>query len=121
MDIAVKIIGIFFIIISIPMLLRPDIFRGLMDFFKKGNRIYFVALLRFALGIVFLLAARECGVIWVIVLFGILFLISGLSIFILGAKRTTAFIEWWQKQSSVIYRLAGVVVLAFGGIIIYSA
>ena len=75
MDIIIKIIGIAFILLAIVYLLKPDVMKALMEFFKQGRRIYFAGLIRFVLAIIFLLAARECDITWVIVAFGILFII----------------------------------------------
>jgi len=50
MDIVIKSLGILFCIIGIVYLLRPDIMKWLFEFFKKGKRIYFSGLIRFALG-----------------------------------------------------------------------
>jgi len=121
MDFIVKIIGIVIVAFGIAYLLKPDIMQFLMEFFKEGKRIYFAGLARFVLAIVFLLAARECYITPVIVLFGILFLISGLLIFALGLERVKSIIEWWQKQSILVLRLLALVTLAIGVVIIYSA
>jgi len=121
MDTVIKIIGIVFIAMTIVYFLKPDVMKWLMEFFKKGKRIYLAALVRFTLAVVFLLAARECDITWVIVAFGILFIISGLLIFILGLERVKAYIGWWQKQSTLLLRLVSLIGLALGAIIIYSA
>jgi hypothetical protein len=121
MDVVVKIIGIVFIFMTSVYFLKPDIMKRLMEFFKQGKRIYIAGLIRFALAIVFLLAARECNQFWVIFAFGILFIISGLLIFILGLEKVKSYIGWWQKQSVVLLRVIALIGLAFGAIIIYSA
>lgn len=121
MDVVVKIIGIVFIFMTSVYFLKPDIMKRLMEFFKQGKRIYFAGLIRFALAIVFLLAAGDCKMPWVIIVFGILFIISGLLIFILGLEKVKSYISWWQKQSVVLLRVIALIGLAFGAIIIYSA
>ena len=121
MDIVVKIAGIFFVLIGILYLLKPGFLKGLMEFFKQGKRIYFAGLIRFVLAVVFLLAARECDITWVIVVFGILFMLSGLLVFTLGARRLKFLLEWWQRQSFLLLRLVGLITLAIGAVIIYSA
>ncbi len=121
MDTVVKIAGIFFVLIGIVYLLKPGVLKGLMEFFKQGKRIYFAGLIRFVLAVVFLLAARECDITWVIVVFGILFMLSGLLVFTLGARRLKSLLEWWQRQSFLLLRLVAVIILAMGAVIIYSA
>jgi len=121
MDIVVQVIGIVFVCVGIVYLLKPAVMKRLMEFFKQGKRMYFAGLIRFVLAVIFLLGARECDITWVIVVFGILFLIGGLLIFILGPKKLRRIIDWWQKQSALLLRVAAVIALAIGAIIIYSA
>jgi len=121
MDIVIQSLGIVFALVGIVYLLRPDIMKWLMEFFKQGRRMYFAALIRLILAVVFLLAARECDITWVIVVFGILFLISGLLVFVIPLEKIKAYIGWWQKKSPLLLRLMALIALAIGAIIIYSA
>ena len=121
MDIVVKIIGIVIVAMAILLLLKPDIMKHVLQFFKKGKRIYLAGLMRLVLAVVFLLAARECDLTWVIVVFGILFLISGLLVFMLGPQRLRGMMEWFEKRSALMLRAMAVLVLAIGAIIIYAA
>jgi len=119
--IVIKSLGILFALIGILYLLRPDIIKRLMEFFKKGKRIYLAGLIRFALAVVFLLGAGECDQKWVIAAFGILFLMGGLLIFMLGPEKIRRILDWYQNQSTLIFRVIALIVLAVGAIIIYSA
>jgi hypothetical protein len=121
MDTVVKIVGIVIVFLAVLFLLKPDITKNLLKFFKQGKRIYFAGLARLILAVVFLLAARECDITWVIVVFGILFLISGLFIFMIGADRLKPILEWLQNKSALFLRVIAVIILAIGAIIIYSA
>lgn len=78
-------------------------------------------LIRLALAIVFLLGVRECVEPWVIFAFGIIFLISGLLVFMLRLGWLKSYTEWWQKQSLLLIRILAVITFAFGVIIIISA
>ena len=77
MHIAIKSLGILIALIGIVYLLRPELIKCSMNFFKKGKRIYFPGVLRFALAIVFFLGARECRYFWVIFASGMIFLTGG--------------------------------------------
>jgi len=121
MDTVIKIVGIIFVFFAIVFLLKPAVMNRIMEFFKKGKRLYFVGLIRFALAIVFLVGANECKRPWVIIVFGILFIMSGLLIFMMRPERLKAMIEWYQKQWVLLLRVFAVIALAFGAIIIYSA
>jgi len=123
MDIIIKIIGILFIAIAIVFLLKPGIMNSLMEFFKKGKRIYFSGLVRLALAVIFLLGTggHQGHKFWIIFAFGILFLIAGVLIFMLGPEKIRRMIDWWQKQSTLLLRFMAIITLAIGAIIIYAA
>jgi len=119
--IVIKSLGMLFALMGIAYLLRPDIIKRLMGFFKKGKRIYFAGLIRFALAIVFFVGARECRSPWIIFASGIIFLISGLLIFMLGPEKIRRMLDWYQYQTTLFFRIIALIVLAFGAIIIFSA
>lgn len=119
--IVIKSLGMLFALMGIAYLLRPDIVKKFMGFFKKGKRIYLAGLIRFVLGVVFLVAARECRYPWIIFASGIIFLIGGLLIFMLGPEKIRRILDWYQNQPTLIFRVIALVVLAFGAIIIFSA
>ena len=121
MDIIIRSLGIVIVLVGVVYLLRPDVMKWLLEFFKHGKRIYLAGLLRLALAVIFLLGARECDITWVIVVFGILFLIGGVLIFILGPEKIRRILDWYQKQSVLFLRVLAVLALAIGAIIIYSA
>jgi hypothetical protein len=121
MDSIVKIVGIVIVLLAFLFLLKPDMMKHILNFFKQGKRVYFAGLVRLILAVVFLLAARECDITWVIVVFGILFLISALSIFMIGAEKLRPMLDWFQNKSALFLRVMAVIILALGAIIIYSA
>lgn len=121
MNIAIKVIGVLIILMGVLYMIKPNVMKSLMQFFKKGSRIYAAGIARLALAVVFLLAAGECRLKWVIAGFGIIFLLSGLLVFMLGAKRLGPMMEWFGKQPGLILRILAGIVLAIGAIITYSA
>lgn len=121
MAVIIQSIGIFFVFIGMLYLIRPDVSKQIVEFFKKGKRLYFVGLIRFVLAVVFLLGARDCKIKWVIAVFGIIFLISGLLTFMLGPKRLRPILDWYQRQSSILIRVIAVIILAVGAVVIRSA
>jgi len=121
MDIIIKITGVVFTGIAIVLLLKPGFMKQLMEFFKKGIRIYIAGLVRLALAVVFFSSYRECDKQWIIFAFGILLLISAVLIFMLGPARIKPIIDWYQKQSSLLLRMAALILLAAGTVIIYAA
>ncbi len=119
--IVIKSLGMLFTLMGIAYLLRPNIIKKLMGFFKKGKRIYFAGLIRFALAVVFFVAARECRYFWIIFASGIIFLTGGLLIFMLGPEKIRRILDWYEQQPALIFRVIALIVLAFGAIIIFSA
>ena len=53
METVIKIIGTVIVCIGLVYLIKPEIFRVIMGFFAKGNRLYIAAVIRFSLAIVF--------------------------------------------------------------------
>jgi hypothetical protein len=121
METIIKVIGTVIVCIGLIFLIRPEIMRAAVRFFSKGSRLYLAAMLRFALAIVFIMGARHCGLRWVIVMFGLIFLLSGLLIFLLGLERAKGIIRWYQEQPIIIFRVVAGIVLGVGLIIVYAA
>ena len=121
MQILIKTIGTVIVCLGLVYLIRPKTLRAIMRFFSVGKRLHLAALVRFALAIVFFLGARECDMRWVIVLFGLIFMLSGLLIFMLGLEKSKAIISWYQEQPIVIFRVVAIMVLSVGLIIVYAA
>jgi hypothetical protein len=119
--IAIKSIGILIALMGIVYLIRPDIIKKLMNFFRKGKRIYFSGVLRLALSVVFLVGARECRYFTIIFASGIIFLAGVILIFLLGPEKIRKILDWYQEQPVLIFRIIAVIVLVFGVIIILSA
>ena len=119
--IVIKSFGMLFALMGIAYLLRPDIIKKFMGFFKKGRRIYLAGLIRFALAVVFFVAARECRYFRIIFASGIIFLTGGLLIFLLGPEKIRRILDWYQDQPALIFRVIALIVLIFGVVIILSA
>ena len=121
METIIKVIGTVVVCIGLVFLIRPEVMRATTRFFSKGSRLYLAAMVRFALAIVFFSGARHCGRIWVIMLFGLIFLLSGLMIFILGLQKAKVILRWYLEQPKFISRVAAGIVLVVGLIIVYAA
>ena len=119
--IVIKILGLVIVAIGIVYIIKPSVMNRIIEFFKKGKRLYIAAPLRLALAVVFLLGARECRYFWVIFALGILFLITGILVLVLGPKKLTPMLEWWLKQPTLLLRLIALITVVFGVIIIISA
>ena len=121
MDTVIKVIGLLFMVMGIWLAARPEAIKQLLSFFKKGKRLYIAGGIRLVLAIVFLLSARECDVVWFIILVGILFLIGGLLIFTMKQEKLKGWIDWWLGKSDIVIRSLSVLVLLFGALIVWAA
>ena len=121
MDTIIKIIGVLFILSAILYIAKPIVITVMMNFFIKGKRLYLAALIRFALAIIFLLAATKCKMPIIIAALGVLFLLAGLLFFILGLEKIKTMLNWWLSQPLIYLRIIATVTLILGAIIIYAA
>ena len=121
MAIVIQIFGIVIVAIGITYIIKPSVMNRIIEFFKKGNRLYIAAPVRLAFAVVFLVGAGECKYFWVILAIGILFLITGILVLVLGPKKLTPMLEWWLKQPTLLLRLMALITVAFGIVIIISA
>jgi len=121
METIIKVIGTVIVCIGLVFLIQPEIMRATTRFFSKGSRLYLAAMVRFALAIVFIMGARHCGKTWVIVMFGLIFLLSGLLIFMLGLQKAKGILRWYMEQPKFISRIVAGIVLGVGLIIVYAA
>lgn len=121
METIIKVIGTVIVCIGLIYLIWPEIMRATMRFFSKGSRLYLAAIVRFALAIIFIMGARHCGRTWIIVMFGLIFLLSGLLIFMLGLPKAKGILRWYLEQPKFISRVMAAIVLVVGLIIVYAA
>lgn len=121
MDIAIRIVGLVITLMGMAYLIRPDLIKRLMKFFKQGRRIYLPGLLRLGLAVVFLRGARECRYFPVVFGAGLIFLAGGALIFVLGPMRIRWILEWYEEQPPPIFRVIASVVWVFGAVIFLSA
>ena len=121
MVILVRLFGIAIVVMGIIFLANPKALKQYMAFWKQQKRLYIGGILSLLFGVIFLLAALQCRLVWVIVIFGIWALIKGVLLLTLGQKRLNAYLDWWLGRPISIARLLGIMALALGVLIIYSA
>ena len=121
MTVLVWIVGWLAFFEGILFLVRPDFLKPVLQFFRKGKRLYLVSLVRIILAVIFFLAAQQCRIPWVIILFGVIMLISGILGFVMKLETAKDMLSWWEEKSPTTIRIIGLIALAIGAIIIYSA
>ncbi len=120
MNIIIKIIGLIFCLISILYLVKPAFMRKVLRFFSKGSTIYIGGIVRLILAILFFLGAMESNIPWLIITFGVLFLIGSLLIFVLGPKLKPV-LDWYINLTDLPLRLLSLLIFLVGALIIYGA
>ena len=117
----IQTLGIFFICAGIIFLVRPAIIKSVVGFFKVGIRPHIAAAIRITLAVILFLGAQQCRIHWVIITLGIIFLLSGLIVFAMGAKKAGLLMGRFGNQPTAFIRILSLIPLAVGSIIIYSA
>ncbi len=97
-----------FLILCFP----PMVKKGL-SFWAEGKRIYLAGLLRLLLGFLFLGAASESAFPRAVIVFGFLFLLAGILIFVIPREKLKAVIAWWLDAPSLVCRFLGLFLAAF--------
>ncbi|MFC1666295.1 hypothetical protein ACFL0P_00295 [Candidatus Omnitrophota bacterium] len=117
----VKFIGIFMTSMGIVYALSPETTKRFIAFWKQGKRLYIGAILNILFGVIFLLAASRCRVVGVVLTMGVLSLAKGVVILMFGLEKMKTRLNWWDKRSSLVLRLVGLLTITIGTLLIYSA
>jgi hypothetical protein len=88
---------------------------------KVGKRCYMGGVVRIVLGGLLLVASPYATFFWIPVIVGAIIVISGVLIFALGLSRIHAFLDWWAVKPENTRRIASLVAVALGVLIIISA
>ncbi|MBE0537321.1 MAG: hypothetical protein IH624_16780 [Phycisphaerae bacterium] len=121
MEKAILIIGVALVLWGLLIAIRPHTLRTTIHVMEKGLLVYAPAAVRIVLGVVFLLAARDCRVPWLIVAFGIIMFVAGVVMFMIRPGRLRSFLHWWAERSMPTLRILGVTGAAIGGLIAWAA
>ncbi len=121
MTIFVLIFGILALAFGIAILVRPRVIRIYFSLCKKNNYLKIGGLIAIPVGIIFLMAASECRITWLVTFLGIWSIIKGVLLLAINKETLFAYIDWWQEKSLIILRLLGGATIALGALIIYSS
>ncbi len=116
----VLIIGIVIILWGIWVVIKPGIVKAIFTRLK-GPLVYLPALIRVALGVVFLISVGDPRSEWVIMAFGIIFFAAGIVMFMIKPAKLRHFFQWWANRAPLTIRLLGIIAAAVGGVIAYAA
>jgi hypothetical protein len=105
---------------GVLFLIKPDAAKSVMRFFIQNNRVYIAAVVRTIIAIIFLIAARQCRIPWIVISLGVLLLISGIIGFAVKSSSQKAMLNWWLSRPAITIRLLSIIPLIIGAILVYA-
>jgi uncharacterized protein YjeT (DUF2065 family) len=121
MIIFVKLFGIVIVVMGIIFLANPKTLKQYLLFWKNEKNLKKGGILSIAVGIIFLIAASDCRLAGLVTVLGIWSIIKGVLLLTFKQKKLLAYIDWWLEKSISKVRIMGIVALAIGALILYSA
>jgi len=121
MNLIIKFFGILLLLAGISLLINPEFIIGWIEDYMEHKSLYISAIVvRLVFGILFLAAARESKHPGVIKVFGYVFIIAAIILFLIGQERFQDFITALIPGVKPFAPVIGLVVIAFGSFLIYS-
>ena len=121
MVIFVKLFGIVIVLVGLLFLINPKTLKQYISFWKQEKRLRIGGVLAIPFGIIFLIAAPQCRLAWLITVLGIWSIIKGALLLTLGQKKINVYLDWWLEKPVLAIRFLGLIALAFGVLLIYAA
>lgn len=120
MIVLVQVLAVLVIVAGIVFVANQQIMRKVMGFFAGGKRIYGAGAARTVVAVVLFLSASQCRHPVVVTAVGILFLVSGITIFAMGPDKAKQMLFRYRAQSDNVLRLLALVPIAVGGILLLA-
>ncbi|NLW84298.1 MAG: hypothetical protein GXY41_07855 [Phycisphaerae bacterium] len=120
MQYSVWIVGVLVAAWGVAVAIKPQWMKRMMDFFVVGRRFWLAAAAKVAVGILFLVFARDCRIPGIIIAIGVITVVSNLFVLTLAPEKVHKMMAYWQKQPLWIYRTWGIVAALFGGLLLYA-
>jgi len=120
MKLVVKLFGILMLFSGILLIVKPDIIFGFMENNMESTSLYiFAIVVRLALGIIFIVAAKASKHPGVIKFLGYLFMAAASLLIFMGQENFQHFINSVIPYIRPFTALIGLLSMAFGGFLIY--
>ena len=120
MTIIVLIVGWLILLLGLLGIASPHSLVDAVLGMSSATRFYVTVIVRIVVGIIFLYAARRCRVAWLVYLFGVIILLSGIVLLFLGAGRLDEIINWFAARSDAGLRSAYIVDVIIGALLIFA-
>ena len=115
------ILGLAVLAWGIVFLIKPEISKRMIRFWAFSRLILFGAIIKLGVGILFLVAATQCNVPWLIVVFGLIGCLQGILFLAMQQKKRRATMEWLLARSPLMHRVFGLLSIVIGAAIAYGA
>ncbi|MBT8394009.1 MAG: hypothetical protein HKO81_02330 [Flavobacteriaceae bacterium] len=120
MILVVRLFGFLLLFAGLSLLIKPEIIFNWIENNMESTVIYISAIIvRLFFGVLFLTIAKKSRFPGVIRVFGILLVIAALIFLFIGHELFIDFIQSIIPEFSSYARLIGLIVIAFGGFLIY--
>jgi hypothetical protein len=113
------VIGAFVIVGSAISFAAPDLRLSLERSVMTPAGLYAIAILRIAIGLVFVLAAPASRAPRTLRVLGIIVILAGLATPLFGIARARAVLNWVASAGPLLMRVDAGVGMAFGGFLVY--
>ncbi len=120
MNLFVALIGVLFLGISLTVLISPKIGRWSLENGVTRRMMPVFSIVRIGFGIVFVLAApstRLPGFVWAL---GLLFILSGVSLPIVGFERLRRWSDWWMEKPDGEFRTWSSLGILLGALLLWA-
>jgi hypothetical protein len=121
MNIMAMVIGLFLAAIGLTGVVAPTDLGTIAQNASTPTSVYITSIVRLAVGIVFLKAARGARFPNVLRAFGIFAILVAIAAPLIGVGRDEALVNWWVDQGTQVINLTGAALMIVGGFLAYSA
>ena len=121
MVLLVKVLSILMIVYGCLIILRPGIFKNVIEYMKKRERIYVASGIKAVLGILLVFASFYCRVSWIVLVMGGLMILGGVAGFLVKEDVIKKMMDWAEARSARDMYILGGVALFFGALLAIAA
>ena len=113
-------VGALLVAAGLTLMLFPAVAAWLAQHPLTLLQLYTSAVIRIAIGVLFLSVARTGRVPWVLPVLGAIAIIAGAATVLIGVDRARAIADWTSHQGGTVVRLFGLLPLVLGALVVYA-
>jgi len=114
-------VGVLIVSAGLAILVAPGKWKKLFTSIARGKFLYAAAAVRITIGVLFVMAADMTRTPMVTKVIGALVIAAGVAIPIIGPKKLEIFIKLMLARMGSMLRLLGIVAVAIGAFLIWTA